>query len=244
MMKNSVFISGCDRSGTTALVRMLNAHPEICIGMERYKGLIGKQESLDTLNHDRFKKNNFFNIKENETNIDWDYFYGPLKDKFDECTYIGDKVPRYFQVFEHLKKEFPNAKHIFLIRDPYEVASSWKVRANDSKDVNWLASNDVERATQVWNNSLISAYKQIKEGNIELVVINYNELFSGDIKQLKKICDHLSISLDEKLLGQFRSMTASWKERQKKELVLDESEFDIVKNGANIKLSTHLFNNF
>ena len=237
--KNYLFISGCDRSGTTAAVRLLNAHQDICIGMERYKFLINEENSLKTLNKNRFSKELFFNILDEETNIQWDYFYDPLKEKFDKSKFVGDKVPRYFQVYNHLKNEFPTAKHIFLVRDPLEVANSWKVRAADSKDVNWLSSNDVKKSVNVWNSSLKQAYKRFKEGHMDIIIISYTDLFSGDKQTLDSILNFLSLEQDDNLSKVFYKMTDSWGERLKKPTTLTEEEIQYVSENANNALAKH-----
>lgn len=229
------FISGCDRSGTTALVRLLNSHNDICIGMERYKGLI-RPESIKLLTEEKFKFENFFDIQDEETNIQWDYFYDPLKVKYNSCTVVGDKVPRYFQIFNHLKENFPQAKHIFLIRNPYEVASSWKVRAQDKSDVNWVSSNDVKRAVSVWNKSLELVYRELKYKNIDVVIINYNQLFSGDVGELNKIVEHLKLDLSQELLEGFKIVTKSWEKYSNKKLALTDEETGYVKDNANFNL--------
>ena len=36
------FITGCSRSGTTALTRLLNRHPDVAIGYERNNRLAGR----------------------------------------------------------------------------------------------------------------------------------------------------------------------------------------------------------
>lgn len=237
--KKYIFISGCDRSGTTAAVRLLNAHSKICIGMERYKGLINDSEKLKTLTEDRFKKENFFDIKDEETNIQWDYFYNPLEEKFNDCSYVGDKVPRYFQIYGHLKSKFPNSKHIFLVRDPVEVANSWKVRAQDARDVNWLSTNDVQRAVQVWNSSLKVAYKKMKTGDLNIIFVSYSDLFSGDDLTLQHILKFLELPNSNSLKSKFQEMTSMWSERKAKELMLTNDEIEYVNVNANKALSEH-----
>lgn len=241
--KEFLFISGCDRSGTTALVRLLNSHKDICLGMERYKGLI-KRDKLNSLNHSRFEKDNFFNIMDEETNIQWDYFYEPLMEKFDSCKYVGDKVPRYFEIYNHLSTEFPKAKHIFIVRDPYEVASSWKVRAQDKNDINWLATNDVHRSVAIWNKSLEIAYKQLKLGKMDIVIVSYNEIFSGNKKELTKITDHIGTTISDDLNAKFEEMTKSWSQRSTKKLALTDEEVLFVSNNANIKLAKFIIDSF
>lgn len=237
--KKYLFISGCDRSGTTAVVRLLNIHPDICLGMERYKGLINSKDKLKTLNVSRFEKKNFFNIKDEETNIQWDYFYSALDKKYISSRYVGDKVPRYFQVYDHLNLEFKMAKHIFLVRDPVEVASSWKVRAADSKDVNWISSNDVSRSIEVWNSSLKIAYKKMKSGDLNIMFVSYSDLFSGNELTLASILDFLGLPASKIISLKFKEITSSWSERAGKDTALTELEVEFVHRNANTDLAKH-----
>ncbi|WP_161158635.1 sulfotransferase [Vibrio eleionomae] len=239
--KEFLFISGCDRSGTTALVRLLNNHEKICLGMERYKGLITK-DCVSRLNKDRFKKENFFNIKDEETNIQWDYFYDPLKEKFDDCDIVGDKVPRYFQIYDDIESAFPKAKHIFIIRDPFDVASSWKVRAKDKNDINWVSTNDVSRSIQVWNMSLKKAYHFLKAKNGNMLVTRYEDVFSGNQSELERIVSFLGLDESSNLLESFQSLTQDWDKRKNKKSALNEDEISLVKNNAEIDFSNHLLN--
>ena len=237
--KKFLFVSGCDRSGTTAIVRLLNEHVDISLGMERYKGLINNSEKLKTLNKSRFEKDNFFNIKEEETNINWDYFYNKLKGKYTDSKYVGDKVPRYFQIYNHLIKEFDSAKHIFIVRDPLEVASSWKVRAEDSKDVTWASTNDVKRSVLIWNKSLEAAYKKLKSKKMDVLFVSYSSLFSGSSEALKDILFFLDLREDEALNSKFEEMTHDWNERTKKKSALTDLEVEYVNQHANFKLCEH-----
>lgn len=238
--KKYLFICGCDRSGTTALVKLLNSHPHLCIGMERYKGLLKNEKRLNTLGAPRFEKANFFDIKSEETNIKWDHFYKPLEEKYDSSVYVGDKVPRYFQFYPYLRKTFEEAKHIFIIRDPYEVASSWKARANDDSDVNWPSGNGVKRSIAVWNHSLKLLYKQIKEENLNVLVLSYNALFSGKRGELDKVISYLELDSSIELDSTFEKMTSSWASRTEKPLLLTDHERDFVEENANFKLSKHI----
>jgi hypothetical protein len=56
-----LFLCGCPRSGTTELCRILNKHPHLSIGMERYKFIYEKQ--LEKLNDNFFSKEKFFSFE-------------------------------------------------------------------------------------------------------------------------------------------------------------------------------------
>lgn len=237
-MKNFLFVSGCDRSGTTAFVKLMNKHPDIALGMERYKGFIGSD--IENLQPERFLKPNFFNIQPDETNISWPYFYDPLIDKFDNSKLIGDKVPRYFQHYNHLHKVFPKAKHLFLLRDPFAVASSWKNRAEDSEDTSWRSTNDVRKAIEVWNNSLTQAYKWCEAGKISLRVVSYESFFSGETDDLVNTLDFLSLPNSTELTKSFKEISKGWKHRNAKQLSLNTEECNHVSQSANFRLAKSL----
>ncbi|NEP86465.1 MAG: sulfotransferase [Okeania sp. SIO2C2] len=63
-----LFVCGCARSGTTAITKLLNAHPLIAIGVERYKHY-AKQDLIHKLSPALFKLSVFFDIREEQTNI-------------------------------------------------------------------------------------------------------------------------------------------------------------------------------
>ena len=103
-----LFVAGCPRSGTTALVKLLNSHYQIILGMERFKYVKKKI----TPNH--FTKTNFLALDKQETNIfgkHWDNFYEEIDRKFqnNKVEIIGDKYPQYYTLTEY------NTEGIYLL---------------------------------------------------------------------------------------------------------------------------------
>ena len=62
------FVLGCDRSGTTALTRLLHSHPNVVLGMERYKQRLGIRD-LPTFGPPLFEPERFMDFQPGDTNI-------------------------------------------------------------------------------------------------------------------------------------------------------------------------------
>ena len=60
-MSDFLFVIGCPRIATTELTRILNNHPKICIGMERFKYIY--ERDIDSLSKDLFNDLSFLSLK-------------------------------------------------------------------------------------------------------------------------------------------------------------------------------------
>lgn len=202
-MRDYLFISGCGRSGTTALAQLIGSHRSIVMGIERY----GKLEREDNfaLTEELFATERFLEIREGDTFYsDFDKFHcwdRELKSKiFDpDLKYIGDKKPTLFMVYDRLFEAFPNAKVIFIYRDIYEVAESWNKRAEHG--VNWPKHKDYRQAVTSWNDSLENTLENIRSGK-NIVCVNYGDLFI-DQKDISSIFESLGLDIDD-------SVKAAW----------------------------------
>lgn len=176
----NLFIAGCPRSGTTALTRLVNLHPEVVVGMERYKGLYSKREGFSA---DLFRRDRFFDYRDNDssflpsTNAKAATFYANADEKFDRAKFVGDKYPQFFRHYDVLFKNFPDAHVIFVFRNPYFVAQSWQRKAEDS--TSWPSQNDSKRAASYWNDALAYtlAYRSMKTRSFTFV--EYEDFFAA-----------------------------------------------------------------
>jgi len=175
-----LFVSGCPRSGTTALTRLLNLHPSIVVGLERYKNVFGRQKFVTK---DMFEADRFFDFHPDDSNFLPEKsqqardFYEKARTKFSTATFIGDKYPQFFRFYGGIFKNLPDAKIVFIFRDPSYVAQSWERRSLDSSD--WPSKNDARRAIAYWNDALAYtlAYTQIKKS--AFVFVDYEQFFAG-----------------------------------------------------------------
>jgi Sulfotransferase family len=66
------FVFGCPRSGTTAVVRLLQAHPRVVIGMERHKFLLSRRRDRAKFGPALFEPERFFDFRPGDTNVNPD----------------------------------------------------------------------------------------------------------------------------------------------------------------------------
>jgi len=229
-----LFIAGCQRSGTTALMHLLNADRRIVLGRERYKYCRGE------IGPGHFAPERFFAPRPEETNYRVAEFYENLRRRWEAggVRYIGDKVPFYYRDLFHLAATFPAVRILFLVRDLERVAASYNARAANPEDRMWKpwlwrimsgrlwpwlppvhrralwASVDYRRAVMHWNESLAYLEEFVAAGHREQVfVVRYERLFAGDFGDLEALYRFLGLSPSEEARREFREMTRNWPAR-------------------------------
>ncbi len=175
-----LFLIGAGRSGTTALAELLNAHPAICIGIERYK--------LRFLRHgvfsgSEFTRRRFFHFRAPDTNIlpsisgKWRALYADMAPKYARARIVGDKIPHLYEKFDECAAAFADAKWIYMLRKVDAVASSWNARAHSASD-KWSSQNDYRRAVPVWNAANATIMTRLDPQKVHVVC--YEDFFSGN----------------------------------------------------------------
>jgi hypothetical protein len=133
IMPEHAFVQGVSRSGTTAMAQLLNAHPNVCIGIERSKYLVERQKHLSM---DLFDKNRFFRFDPGDTNVlaelpRWAPVYKAMSEKWESAHVIGDKLST--RLLRYIARDVPNSRHIYMVRGIDRVASSWNMLALQQK---------------------------------------------------------------------------------------------------------------
>lgn len=181
LTKKYFFICGCARSGTTALWKLMTAHPEVVVGMERFAGLV--QHKFD-LSDNLFNKDRFFDLYPNDTFYNDLYvgikgvYYKEVAQRYDKALIYGDKIPSLYNHYKNLNSAFPDVKIIFIYRNIFDVAASFNERA--AKAINWPATRDYKVAIDHWNKSLQSTLHYIKSGG-NVLCLEYEKLLWGGV---------------------------------------------------------------
>lgn len=193
-----LFVAGCPRSGTTALTRLLNCHPEIVVGLERYKRIFGRAHDVKP---DMFTAERFFDFRDGDTDfapgtprgVDAGGFYERARAKFATARFVGDKYPQFFRFYDKLFRAFPRARVVFIARDPLRVAQSWQRRSEDN--TSWPEKNDALRSVGYWNDALAYtlAYATIKKPAFTFV--DFDQFYSGQDASLVELCSWIGASL-------------------------------------------------
>src|SRR5580692_10888492 len=193
-MQKFLFICGCARSGTSALVQFLNQNPAMFVGMERYISLLLRS---GTLPKDLFTKERFFDVRDGDTHyksFDRFPFYRDGQERFEQAEYIGDKIPRIYDYYRPIAANFPDAKFIYIVRNIFDVAASFKRRANDQTDVHWGRKRDAISAISEWNRSLRAT--QEFRGTGKVYIIHFEEFFLQGIG-IEPLAEFLGIDMSK-----------------------------------------------
>jgi hypothetical protein len=112
-------------------------------------------------------------------------------------TRFLDKTPRYYFIIEELARIFPEAKFIFLLRNPIAVLASildYNFRGD------WVRMvSQVDR-----RHDLLTAPARIVEGIDRLghrcAVVKYEELVSDATHEVEKVCEKIGVSFEPGML--------------------------------------------
>lgn len=161
--RKHLFIWGCARSGTTAMLQALNSRPEVAIGAERYLVEFARTK---TLTPEHFTPERFLDPQPGEC-----YPHcvaGHLDSKHDfaseypKAEWVGDKYPSVFGGWGNLAK-LPDASFLILIREPLSVALSYQSRLDTSWG-EWADDWGYEKAISHWNSSFVHFNKMLDAG--------------------------------------------------------------------------------
>ncbi|GAB4531972.1 MAG: hypothetical protein Tsb0014_15980 [Pleurocapsa sp.] len=208
--KRFSFVCGCPRSGTTVLTQLLNWHPQVSIGMERFGQLL--QRNPQGFTPSIFDINRFFDIQNTdcfynsfEFNAYSDWYCSKFtKSKYQGSICVGDKNPELYKYFDEVKHNFSESdfKIIFILRDINSVAESYEVRANNPNDRQWKAERNFKQAISDWNEALSALSKQLESQGSKnnLIIVNYDDLFSnyeGGKDKLPILFENLNLEFHE-----------------------------------------------
>jgi len=173
-----LFVGGPPRSGTTALAKLLNHHPKIAIGIERYKYLYHNAARNCEIGPGLFESQRFFDIRQEETNVKGHAYenFRELQRKFHSAYYRGDKLPGVARMHATLDRTLHRTRYIFIYRDVERVCSSWNARAENPRDA-WPEKNDYRMAVR-WMNADFRRIHALATGKPKkFILVNYDELF-------------------------------------------------------------------
>lgn len=202
MSQRNLFVVGCPRSGTTALAQLLNTHPRICIGIERY-GLLGFRQHF-RIRPELFEYERFFSQEPKDTFYEDMYSFLPayeqMKRKYQQSQWVGDKIPMMFRSIDLLIGHFPDAKVLFITRNIFHVAASYLRRARDPSDLTWKRDQGLDAAIKDWTDALFILDEMKSLRNI--IPICYEKFF-GSEEDIYALCDTLNVSCDGSFLESF-----------------------------------------
>lgn len=208
MRKKLIFLFSLPRSGSTLLQKLLKAHSKIDSVSEPWlllpylytlkaDGIFAEyshascysaiQDFIDNLpkkEQDYFEAMNSFMTSLYEKACD------------PSTRFFLDKTPRYYLIIPLIAKLFPEAKFIFLFRNPLEVLASIVDTWGKGRFKIHRHYIDLYRGPKL----LAEGYKNLKEKSIK---IRYTDLVKSPEHTLHKVFDHLGLEFEKDVTDNF-----------------------------------------
>ncbi|MDJ0681442.1 MAG: sulfotransferase [Xenococcaceae cyanobacterium MO_167.B52] len=231
--KNYLFVIGNPRSGTTALGKLLNFSPEICLGIERY--LI--KDDVSALS---FEKEVFFDVNSHGYSLR-PHIYEGIKDKFDSAKYIGDKRPGFVKFWKNTFLNIPQAKIIYIVRNIYDVACSYNVRAKNASqglDKQWQASKNFSEAVKEWNEGIQEVQNLVEF--YQVYFVKYEDFFVNQSKMIE-LFKYLGVTTENQSIKKgIKNIYKNALSVQKRERKLSDNEQEYIDANANFEVYNKL----
>ena len=217
-----VFVVGVDRSGTTLLNVMLDAHPDLHITYE-VRAILDYAKKLDSygdisnsssrkrlivdmLNDERIKSS-FPWLTIEDIYLDDVVSFSDIIERIYHSALIkynkkiwGDKDPGYTQNIDVLNRLFPDCKFIHIVRDGRDVAVSLEQK--------WWGPTTFTKAIQYWERMAISTENML--GMLDekrYIQVRYEDLVSSPARELSLICNTIGINYSSEMLNYTKSAT-------------------------------------
>jgi len=211
--KPMILIVGRNRSGTTLLVQMLNAHPDIDtvgeanildvykklpldnreLALKTFKDLYYKGELFEGYDLEEKTINEIFEKEKSIENILRKLVYHHFRNSREK--YLCIKRPKWELAISSLDKIFPNSKIIYMIRDPRGMIASTKKYSStiiNAPQISRLASN--------WNRCIVSYESTRRRLPSRIDIVRYEDLVENSRKELERLCEFLNIEFRESML--------------------------------------------
>ena len=200
-----IFIGGCPRSGTTLVQNMLDCHPLVLGGPEflHLPDMIALRRKLYAS-----IAREWIDIICSEEEVDaylvnWiERLFFPLASEH-HCEFYSEKTPENILVFRDLMELFPEAHFIQVVRDPRAIlASMQQVRkralSKGLKPPSFTAKMStslayIKRCVESGSNACHYAPEKV-------LTVVYEQLIAEPETEAKKICTHIGIEWDERML--------------------------------------------
>ncbi|SFL66887.1 Sulfotransferase family protein [Loktanella salsilacus] len=211
LAKDILFVGGNPRSGTSALVSVLNSHPHVLMGMERFFFRMQNKQIMPS----DFEKDRFLDVQDSDTHEHVRSQFGTnpnIGARYDKAMIVGDKFPLIAEAYDHLTAHFPAARVLYIVRNPLSVMESYNRRMSDKSD-SW--SKSAQDGLNEWNHSVAATLKRLETGQ-PVTVVSYEKLFASRAA-MDKLFTALGVDPKAANAGQLDTIVAKAAELEAKE---------------------------
>ena len=199
--KPIIFVGGVPRSGTTLMRVMFDSHPEISCGKETR--IIPRIFSMRNQWKDsEFEKERLKMAGMTDEIIDsaiGAFVYQVIAKHGKYAKNLCNKDPLVFQHLSYVKKVFPNAKFILMIRDGRAVAHSIITRKVSVPGFNLTSYRG---CLSKWSNMIKSMYNMCVDiGTKNCLPVFYEKLILNPEKTMKSVFNFLNIKWNDAVLN-------------------------------------------
>ena len=213
--RGPLFIVGCSRSGTTLLQQMLNAHPRIAITPETHfmpfywakagqYGDLGDEAAFRRLVEDIVATGDL-----REWGLSADEFraaawagertfaavLGTILDLFarvKNADIRGEKSPSHVLYVGEIKKVFPEACFVHMVRDPRAVV-------NSRREQSWCPKG-IRENTLFWVEQVSAGVNGARKLGRDWITVRYEDLIQHAEKTLRGVCARFGIEFEPSML--------------------------------------------
>jgi len=213
------FLMASERSGSNFITKLLNGHPDICgpstkhiinplaRNLFRYKDLKNKKNwdqllkdlhRLISIDFSIWKKK--FSLTDLKKLAQTGDVISLIKNIFIDETianqkhHVFIKENHIYEFMVFLLIHFPESKYVYLVRDPRDMALSWKKNTNHP--------GGVVKAARQWKKDQMNTLKNYSELEKKGMAyhVKYEDLITNTEAQAKKICAFLGVPYHKKIL--------------------------------------------
>ena len=233
-----VFITGCTRSGTTLLQRMLDTHSDLAVSNDTHvipRALFGVHAGPDTaltpemfaqvVNYKRFPSLGIdvalasLYADESRTYAEFASLLFDEYAKRRQKALAGEKDPEYVRRLPLIHRLFPNARVVHIIRDGRDVALSTLEWVTPSRYLGKLPlwqTEPVAVCALWWARQVSSGMKGGDAIGDHYLEVRYEQLVSDPESTLRATCEFLQIAFDPAMLRYHEGRAHSRRDRSTK----------------------------
>ena len=227
-LKAPIFLLCSERSGSNLITRMMNAHVEVCgpspshiirmmgWNLARYKDL-ERDDNWSVFIHDAVEilkfQFGFWKSKWDEDQLSKACQERSFKGLIDaiyghEASLNGKtrcfiKENQMYSLSSLALSAYPDAKFVYLVRDPRDMGLSWKKTP--------AMPGGVEKSSEIWfreQRENLRLYNTLYHYN-KVIVVTYEDLVSDAQTTLKRICDFTDLDYDDRMTEFYKESLVS-----------------------------------
>ena len=217
-----IFLLSSDRSGSNLLLRLLGSHKDVTapptsqLISNLYKAIssygdLNVQDSWDILlkNTSRLHKASYGSwsnyadltaLSEHKENRSISLILNQIFDteaKSKSASFIAVKAHHAYNYTEQLQTDFSNARYVFLVRDPRDMALSWLKTAG--------LRGGIIRASKIWKSDQQGFRQMCKHLGNQCHFVRYEDILSDAKGSVSSLCEYIGLPFDPNMLNFHKS---------------------------------------